>query len=55
MIDKDKIKLARVKDIFAMAELINQGKHIIKTDIKLFHEEDDLIAIARASYSILRK
>lgn len=51
----DYLKGATNKDIFAVAELIKTGKHIIKADIKLFHEEDDLIAIARASYSILRK
>ena len=51
----DYLKGATNKDIFAIAELIKQGKHIIKADIKLFHEEEDLIAIARASYSILRK
>jgi len=51
----DYLKGATDKDIFAVAELIKTGKHIIKADIKLFHEEDDLIAIARASYSVLRK
>lgn len=51
----DYLKGATNKDIFAVAELIKEGKHIIKADIKLFHEEDDLIAIARASYSVLRK
>ena len=51
----DYLKGATNKDIFAIAELIKQGKHIIKADIRLFHKEDDLIAIARASYSILRK
>ena len=55
MNDKNKIKLARVKDIFAIAELIKYGEHIIKADIKVFHKEDDLIPIGRASYSILRK
>jgi len=51
----DYLKGATNRDIFAVAELIKTGKHIIKADIKLFHEEDDLIAIARASYSVLRK
>ncbi len=51
----DYLKGATNKDIYAVAELIKEGKHIIKADIKLFHDEDDLIAIARASYSILRK
>lgn len=51
----DYLKGATKKDIFAVAKLIKEGKHIIKADIKLFHEEDELIAIARASYSVLRK
>ena len=51
----DYLKGATNRDIFAVAELIKEGKHIIKADIKLFHEENDLIAIARASYSVLRK
>ena len=51
----DYLKGATNKDIYAVAELIKEGKHIIKADIKLFHDEDDLIAIARASYSVLRK
>jgi len=51
----DYLKGATNRDIFAVAKLIKEGKHIIKADIKLFHEEDDLIAIARASYSVLRK
>jgi len=48
----DYLKGATNKDIFVITELIKQGKHI---EIKLLHEEDDLIAIARAYYSILRK
>ena len=50
-----KVKLTRVNDIFSIAELVKQGKHIINTDIQLFHEEDDLIVIARPSYSVLRR
>jgi len=51
----DYLKGATNRDIFAVAELIKEGKHMIKADIKLFNDEDDLIAIARASYSVLRK
>ena len=51
----DYLKGATDRDIFAIARVIKVGNRIINADMKLFHEEDDLIAIARASYSVLRK
>ncbi len=51
----DYLKGATDRDIFAIAQVIKVGNRIINADMKLFHEEDDLIAIARASYSVLRK
>ena len=51
----DYLKGATDQDIFAIAQVVKVGNRIINADMKLFHKEDDLIAIARASYSILRK
>jgi len=51
----DYLKGATNQDIFAIAQVIKVGNRIINADMKLFHKEDDLIAIARASYSVLRK
>lgn len=43
------------KDIFAEAEIIKNGKRIVKADIKLYHDNDKIIAIARCAFSVLRK
>lgn len=42
------------KDFFAEAKIIKNGKRIIKADVKLYHEKDTIIAIARCAFSILR-
>ena len=51
----DYLKGATNRDIIVIAQVIKEGKRIINADMKLFHDENDLIAIARASYSVLRK
>ena len=51
----DFLKGAINKDIYAVADVIKVGKRIINADIKIYQDEDDLITIARASYSVLRK
>ena len=51
----DYLKGAIDKDICAVAQVIKVGKRIINADMKIFQDEDDLIAIARASYSVLRE
>ena len=51
----DYLKGATDTDIFVVAQVIKVGKRIINADMKVFQDEDDLIAIARASYSVLRK
>ncbi len=51
----DFLKGAINKDIYAVADVIKVGKLIINADIKIYQDEDDLITIARASYSVLRK
>jgi len=43
------------KDIYAEAEIIKNGKRIIKVDVKLYHEESKIIALARCAFSVLRK
>ena len=42
------------KDLFAEAEIIKDGKRIIKVDVKLYHNKEKIIAIARCAFSILR-
>jgi len=42
------------KDLFAEAEIIKDGKRIIKVDVKLYHNNKKIIAIARCAFSILR-
>lgn len=42
------------KDLFADAEIIKDGKRIIKVDVKLYHSKEKIIAVARCAYSILR-
>jgi uncharacterized protein (TIGR00369 family) len=42
------------KDLFAEAEIIKNGNRIIKADVKLYHEKEKIIAIARCAFSILR-
>ncbi|MBU0529545.1 PaaI family thioesterase [bacterium] len=51
----DFLKGATNKDIYVVADVIKVGKRIINADIKVFHEDGDLITVARASYSVLRK
>ncbi|MCF6222409.1 MAG: PaaI family thioesterase [Flavobacteriaceae bacterium] len=41
-------------DLFAEAEIIKNGKRIIKVDVKLYHKKERIIAIARCAFSILR-
>jgi len=43
------------KDIYAEAEIIKDGKRIIKVDVKLYHEKTKIIALARCAFSVLRK
>ncbi len=42
------------KDLFAEAEIIKDGKRIIKVDVKLYHSKERIIAVARCAFSILR-
>ena len=42
------------KDLFAEAEIIKDGKRIIKVDVKLYHSKEKIIAVARCAFSILR-
>lgn len=42
------------KDFFAEAEIIKNGNRIIKADVKLYHEKEKIIAVARCAFSILR-
>ncbi|MEN8187328.1 MAG: PaaI family thioesterase [Bacteroidota bacterium] len=42
------------KDIFAEAEIIKGGRRIVKADVKLYHEKEKIIAIARCAFSVLR-
>ncbi len=42
------------KDIFAEAEVIKSGKRIVKVDVKLYHEKEKIIALARCAFSVLR-
>ncbi len=41
-------------DLYAEAEIIKNGKRIIKVDVKLYHKKEKIIAIARCAFSILR-
>ena len=43
------------KDFFAEAEIIKNGKRIIKADVKLYHNKEKIIAVARCAFSILRE
>ncbi len=43
------------KDFFAEAEIIKNGKRIVKADVKLYHEKEKIVAIARCAFSVLRK
>jgi len=43
------------KDLYAEAEVIKNGKRIVKVDVKLYHLKDKVIAIARCVFSVLRK
>ncbi len=42
------------KDFYAEAIIIKNGKRIIKADIKLYHEQSKIIALARCAFSVLR-
>ncbi len=42
------------KDFYAEAEIIKNGKRIVKVDIKLYHEKENIIAVARCVFSVLR-
>ena len=43
------------KDFFAEAEIIKNAKRIIKADVKLYHNKEKIIAVARCAFSILRE
>lgn len=43
------------KDFYAEATIIKNGKRIIITDIKLYHEQSKIISLARCTFSVLRK
>jgi len=43
------------KDFYAEAEVIKNGKRIVKVDVKLYHQKENVIAIARCVFSVLRK
>ncbi len=45
---------SETKDLFAEAEIIKNGKRIIKVDVRLYHNKEKIIAIARCAFSILR-
>ena len=42
------------KDFYAEAEIIKNGKRIVKVDIKLYHDKENIIAVARCVFSVLR-
>jgi len=42
------------KDFYAEAEIIKNGKRIVKVDIKLYHNKENIIAVARCVFSVLR-
>ncbi len=46
---------SKPEDIYAEAEIIKDGKRIIKVDVKLYHEKNKIIALARRAFSVLRK
>ncbi len=41
------------KDIYAEGEILKTGKRIIKADVRLWHDETKLVAVARCAYSVL--
>lgn len=43
------------RDLYAEAEIIKDGKRIVKVDVKVYHDKETIIAIARCAFSILRK
>ncbi len=45
---------ATPNDLFAEAEIIKDGKRIIKVDVKIYHKKEKIIAVARCAFSILR-
>jgi acyl-coenzyme A thioesterase PaaI-like protein len=50
----DYLQGSEPKDFYAEARIIKNGKRIVKADIKLYHEESKIIAIARCAFSVLR-
>ena len=42
------------KDLFAEAEMIKNGNRIVKVDVKLYHQKEKIIAVARCAFSIIR-
>jgi len=42
------------RDLYAEAEMIKNGKRIVKVDVKIYHEKEKIIAVGRCAYSILR-
>jgi len=43
------------KDFYAKANVIKSGKRIVKVDVELYHEPNNIIAVARCVFSVLRK
>ncbi|RUA11647.1 MAG: phenylacetic acid degradation protein [Flavobacteriia bacterium] len=43
------------RDLYAEAEMIKNGKRIIKVDVRIYHEKEKIIAVGRCAYSVLRK
>ena len=50
----DYLNGTELKDLFAEAEIIKNGSRIVKVDVKLYHQKEKIIAIARCAFSILR-
>jgi len=45
---------AKPKNLFAEAKIIKDGKRIIKVDVEIYHQKENIIAVARCAFSILR-
>ncbi|MBL4887318.1 MAG: PaaI family thioesterase [Flavobacteriaceae bacterium] len=50
----DFLNASEPKDLYAEAEVLKIGKRIIKVDVKLYHQKNTIIALARCGFSVLR-
>ena len=42
------------RDLYAEAEMIKNGKRIVKVDVRIYHKKEKIIAVGRCAYSVLR-